>query len=147
MAYIENKKARFDFEILTTLEAGVELFGFEVKAVQKNAGSLEGARVVVRGGEAFLIGATISPYQVKNTPKSYDRERSRRLLLNKKELFELAENESQKGLTIIPLKWYNKGRKVKLEIAVARRKKKYDKRATLKERDSKRQIDRTLKNQ
>ena len=147
MAFIENKKVRFDFEILETLEAGVELLGFEVKAIRKGMGSLEGARVVVRGGEAFLAGATVSPYQVHNTPKSYSAERTRRLLLNKKELLKLSENENQKGLTIVPLKWYNRGRKVKLEIAVARRKKKYDKRATLKERDTKRQVERTLKNQ
>jgi SsrA-binding protein len=73
--------------------------------------------------------------------------RSRRLLLSKKEIAELAGNEGQRGLTILPIKWYNKGPKVKLEIAVARHKKKYDKRQTLKERDSKRKIERTLKNQ
>jgi SsrA-binding protein len=147
MAFIENKKARLEYEFIEELEAGAELFGHEVKAIKKGMGSLEGARVAVRGGEAFLIGASISPYQVKNTPASYDLERSRRLLLNKKELIQLAEYESQKGLTIVPIKWYNTNRKVKLSIAVARRKKKYDKRATLKERDTKRDIDRTLKNQ
>lgn len=147
MALIENKKARFDFEITETLEAGAELFGFEVKALRAGMGSLEGARVVVRGGEAFLVGATISPFQVKNTPKSYDPERTRRLLLSKKEIATVAGQESQQKLTIVPIKWHNKNRLIKLEIGVARRKKKYDKRATLKERDSKRQIDRTLKNQ
>ncbi len=146
MALIANKKAKFDFELLTSYEAGVALLGFEVKAVRKGLGSLEGARVTVRGGEAFLVGATISPYQVKNTPPSYDPERSRKLLLSLKELKELADAESQKGLTILPIRWYNTKRLVKLEIAVARRKKKYDKRESLKKRDSARQIDRTLKN-
>lgn len=147
MAYIENKKARFDFEFLETFEAGVELLGHEVKAIKKGMGSLEGAHVVVRGGEAFVIGGTISPYQTKNTPKSYDSERARRLLLNKKEIATIADAEGKKGLTIIPIKWYNGNRKIKLEVAVARHKKKYDKRAALKARDTKRQIDRTLKNQ
>lgn len=147
MAHIENKKARFDFEILETFEAGAELFGFEVKAIKKGMGSLEGARVVVRGGEAFLLGASVSPYQQKNTPGSYDPERARRLLLNKKEITELADAEAKKGLTIVPIRWYNRSRLLKVEVAVARRKKKYDKRAALKARDTKRQIDRTLKNQ
>lgn len=147
MALIENKKARLNFEILDTYEAGAELLGFEVKAIRNGMGNLEGAHVVVRGGEAFLVGATVTPYQVKNTPKSYDPERTRRLLLNKKELIVLAESEGQKGLTIVPIKWYNKSRKIKLEVAVARHKKKYDKRETLKERDTKRQIQRHLKNQ
>lgn len=147
MALIENKKARFDYELLETYEAGAELFGFEVKAVKKGMGSLEGSRVVVRGGEAFLAGASIAPYQAGNTPASYDKERTRRLLLNKKEIAMLAAAESKKGLTIVPIKWYNRGRLLKLEVAVARHKKQYDKRATLKERDTKRQIERTLKNQ
>lgn len=147
MALIENKKAQFDFEILETHEAGVVLLGHEVKALRAGKGSLEGARVGVRGGEAFLIGATIQPYQVGNTPKDYDVERSRRLLLSKKEIATLASAEGQKGLTIIPLKWYNRNRKLKLAIAVARHKKKYDKRAALKERDTRREIDRSLKNQ
>ena len=147
MAFIENKKARFDFELMTTFEAGHELYGHEVKAIKKSMGSFEGARVVVRGGEVFLIGASITAYQQSNTPKSYDPERARRLLLNKKEMAELATLEKKKGLTILPIKWYNKGRRLKLEIAVARHKKKYDKRAALKERDEKRQIERTLKNE
>jgi len=147
MAFIENKKARFDFEILETLEAGAALFGFEVKAIKSGMGSLDGARVVVRGGEAFLAGASISPYQTKNTPGSYEPERSRKLLLNKKEITVVAEAEAKKGLTIIPLKWYNRSGKIKIEIAVARHKKKYDKRAALKERDTKREIQFKLKNQ
>lgn len=147
MALLENKKARFDFEILETYQAGAELYGFEVKALRAGMGSLEGARVAVRGGEAFLLGASVSPYQKKNTPGSYDPERARRLLLNKKEIAALADAEAKKGLTLIPLKWYNGHRKIKLEVAVARRKRKHDKRETLKERDAARQIERTLKNQ
>lgn len=147
MAFIENKKVRLEYELLETFEAGAELFGHEVKAIKRGMGTLDGARIMVRGGEVFLVGASISPYQPKNVPESYDKERSRRLLLNKKEIASLAASESQKGLTIVPIKWYNTNQKVKLEIAVARHKKKYDKRAALKERDTKRQIERTLKNQ
>jgi len=147
MAFIENKKVRLEYELLEIFSAGAQLFGHEVKAIKKGMGSLEGSRVAVRGGEAFLIGASVSPFQPKNTPDSYDPERSRKLLLNKKELIALAGYEGQKGLTIVPIKWYNTNRKLKLEIAVARHKKKYDKRATLKERDTKRDIERSLKNQ
>ena len=147
MAFIENKKVRLEYEILETFEAGAALVGHEVKAIRSGMGSLDGARVSVRGGEAFLVGATVSPYQPKNVSESYDPERSRKLLLTKKELGELAAHEAKKGLTVVPIKWYNSKRKLKLEIAIVRHKKKYDKRQTLKERDTKRQIERTLKNQ
>jgi len=143
--YIRNKRAGFDFEILDTFEAGVVLFGSEVKSIRQNKGSLNGAYVVVRDGEAFLVGASISPYQIANTPKNYDPERTRKLLLKKKELSELAKKGEQAGLTIIPIKWYNKNRKIKLEIALVRGQKKADKREKIKERDTKRQIERLLK--
>ena len=145
MSLIENRKVRMTYEIVDTYEAGIELLGYEVKAIRKGMGSLEGARVVVRGSEAFLTGATIAPYQPGNTPKSYVPERTRRLLLSKKELAELAGFEHQKGLTIVPISLYNKKRKLKVEIGVVRHKKKHDKRETLKKRDAKRDIDRTLK--
>jgi SsrA-binding protein len=145
MALIENKKVRFDYEILETFETGIELLGFEVKTLRNKQGSLEGAFVSVRGGEAFLVGATIPPYQQKNSPKGYDAERTRKLLLTKKEIAILANNESKKGLTIVPVSVYNKGRKLKLEIAVVRGKKKHDKRQSIKKRETEREIDRTLK--
>ena len=144
---LENKKVRLNFEVLRAFEAGLDLRGFEVKALRARQGSLEGAHVTVSGGEAYLIGMTIPPYQMANTPTSYDPVRNRRLLLNKKELAELSGSESQKGLTIVPISVYSKGHKLKLEIAVARGKKKYDKREDLKKRDAKKDIERTLKNQ
>ncbi len=144
---VENKKARMEYEFVDTYEAGIELLGFEVKALRAGKASLVGSHVVVRGGEAFLVGATISPYQEGNTPKSYDPERTRRLLLSKKELAALEGSSSQKGLTIVPIMVYNKNRRLKLSIALARKKKSHDKRATLKEKDDKRAMDRTLKNQ
>ena len=145
--YIVNKKATFDYEILDRFEAGVILSGHEVKAVRAGKASLNGAYVIIRGGEAYLVNATISPYQVANTPKGYDPERARKLLLAKKELAELERGSEAQGLTIVAIKWYNKKRYLKLEIALARGKKKTDKRETLKARTAKRDIDRILKSQ
>jgi len=146
-AFVTNRKAHFNYEILEKLEAGIELLGHEVKSVKNAQANLEGAHVTVRGGEAYLVGATITPYQPANTPADYDPARNRRLLLTKKELADLEGKESQKGLTIVPISMYSKGRKLKLEIAIVRGKKKFDKRQTIKKRDSKRDIERTLKNQ
>lgn len=146
-ALIENRKARLEYEFLETYEAGLSLFGHEVKALRTGKASLVGARVMLRGNEAFLVGATISPYQEGNTPKSYDPERTRKLLLSKKELNELSGAESQRGLTLVPIMVYNKKRFIKLSFALARKKKKHDKRASLKERDDRRSMDRSLKNQ
>ncbi len=145
--FATNRKAHFNYEIQEKLEAGIELLGHEVKAIKTGHATLEGAHIIVRGNEAYLIGATITPYQPSNTPPNYDPERNRKLLLTKKELAELSAKESQKGLTIVPLSMYNKARKIKLEIAIVRGKKKFDKRESIKKRDSKRDIERTLKNQ
>ena len=142
---IENRKARFNFELQEKLQAGIELFGFEVKALRQKQGSLEGAHVIVRGNEAFLINSFIPPYQPKNTPASYDPRRNRKLLLTKKEVSELESIESKKGLTIVPISVYNKGRKIKVELAIARGKRQFDKRETLKRRDSEREIRREIK--
>jgi SsrA-binding protein len=145
MSLLENKKARFDFEILEDYEAGIELLGFEVKSLREKRGNLSGSHVTIRGGEAYLLNANIPPYQPKNSPKDYDPERMRRLLLSKKEIQELAEKEGQKGLTIVPLSVYNKGRLIKIKIGVARGKKKHDKRETLRKKQALREIKRDLK--
>ncbi len=146
-AYITNKKAHFNFEMLEEFEAGIVLSGHEAKAIRAGKGKLEGGHVVIRGSEAFVVGISISPYQEANTPKGYDPERARKLLLSQKELAHLGAQGEQAGLTIVPLKLYNNGRKIKLEIALARGKKKADKRETIKKRDTRREIDRILKNQ
>ena len=143
---IENKKARLNYEILDEYEAGIELLGHEVKSVRGGQGKLEGSHVVIRGGEAYIVGMHIPPYQPSNTPAGYDPARTRRLLLTKRELGALSNQESQKGLTIVPLRVYNKGRNLKVLVAVARGRKKYDKREVLKKRDADREIERTLKN-
>jgi SsrA-binding protein len=143
--YAENRKARFDYEILEKFEAGIELLGTEVKSVRGGRMSLEGAFVIVRGGEAYIINSNIPPYQVANTPKDYDPLRNRKLLLTKKEIIELAGNEKNKSLTIVPISVYNKNRKIKVEIALVKGKKKHDKRETTKKRETDREIRRTLK--
>lgn len=145
--YVKNKKAHFDYEFLEQYEAGVVLLGNEVKALRANKASLNGAYVIIRGGEAYLVNASISPYQVANTPKGYDPERPRKLLLSKKQLSELSNGTDKQGLTIVAIKWYNKNKHIKLNIALAKGKKKGDKRETLKDRDSKRDIDRIMKSQ
>lgn len=146
MTLVEYKKAFLRFSPVETFSAGLELTGQEVKALRGKLGSLDGARVVVRGGEAFIIGMTIPPYQVANSPKSYDPERARRLLLTKKEIALLAAEEEKKGLTIIPLEVYSSGRLVKARIAIVRGKGKADRREDLKKRDAMRETARVLKN-
>lgn len=140
MTLAENKKAYFDYEILRTFEAGLALFGYEVKSIKTGRANLKGAYVVLRGGEAFLINCDITPYQPKNTPKDYNPTRPRKLLLLKKELKELIGASAKKGLTIVPLKMYTKQAKIKLEFGLCRGKKKHEKKEKLKKRDIEREI-------
>ena len=142
---IFNKKISADYEILETFEAGIELLGLEVKSLRKNQGSLLGSHIIIRGGEAFIISSNIPAYQEKNTPKEYDTKRNRRILLTKAEIFKLASLESKRNLTIIPISMYNKGKKINVQIAIVRGKKKFDKRETIKKRDTDREIRRELK--
>jgi SsrA-binding protein len=143
--YAENRKTRLNYEILEKYETGIELLGTEVKSVRGGQMSLEGAFVIIRGGEAFLINANIPPYQLANAPKDYDPLRNRKLLLTKKENTELAGSEKNKSLTIVPISVYNKGRKIKMEIALVKGKKKFDKRETIKKRETDREIRREYK--
>jgi SsrA-binding protein len=145
MILLDNKKARFDYEILEKFEAGLQLFGFEVKALKMKRGSIVGAHVIMRGGEGFIVGMEIPPYQPKNTPKDYDPQRTRKLLLRKKEIEYLTGKGSQKGLTTVPLSVYTKSGFVKLSFGLAKGLKKYDKREKIKERETKRSIQRKLR--
>jgi SsrA-binding protein len=145
--FAENRKAYFNYEILEKITAGIELLGFEVKAIRAGQITLDGSYVTIRGGEAFLIGAGITPLQVKNTPEDYDLRRNRKLLLTKKELSYLANKEGQNGLTIVALSVYNIGHKLKIELGVARGKKNKDKRESIKKRETDREIRRTLKSE
>lgn len=144
--FAENKKAKFDYEILDEYEGGLELLGHEAKSVRVKGADISNAHVVVRGGEVYLIGASIPRYQNTAQLEKYDPERIRRVLLNKKEILALTNEESKKGLTIVPISLYNKGRLIKLRFAVVSGKKKFDKREKIKERDTKRDMERTLKN-
>ena len=143
--YAENRKVKFDYEILEKYEVGIELLGIEVKSVRNGQMSLEGAFVIVRGGEVFLINSNIPPYQVNNSLKDYDPLRNKKLLLTKKEIETLADSEKNISLTIVPISVYNKGRKIKIEIALVKGKKKHDKRETIKKRETDREIRREVK--
>ncbi len=144
---IQNKKAFFNYEITEKFTAGIELFGYEVKSIREKKGTLEGAYVTIRGAEAFLVGANIPAYQPANAPKDFDSLRNRKLLLTKKEIKKLTDLESKKGLTIVAIAVYNAGRKLKLEIGIAKGKKSFDKRENIKKRETDREIRRTLKNE
>lgn len=142
----ENKKARFDYSILETIEAGIVLYGFEVKAVKSGKMNLTGSYARVKGNEVWLVNASIQPYQPGNTPKDYDPERTRHLLLTKSEIKRLTGKERESHLTLVPLRAYIKGRLVKLELGLARHKKTRDKREVTKKREAEREIGRALKN-
>lgn len=142
--FADNKKALFDYEVLEKFSAGLELIGHEVKSVREGKMNLRGSFVVVRGGEVYLLEADIPPYQPKNTPDNYEQTRERKLLLEKAEIEELEKAEHTKGLTIVPLSVYNKGRFLKVDIAIARGKKQFDKRQAIKKRDTERDLKRSL---
>ena len=140
MSLLENKKIHFDYEILEKIEAGIELLGTEVKSLRSGKGSLIGAYVIIRGGEAYASNMDIPAYQEKNAPTGYDPKRLRRLLLSKAEITRLAGIEAKKGLTIVPISIYNKGPKLKVEVVVVRGKKTHDKRETDKKRATEREV-------
>lgn len=144
-AYATNEKARFDYEILETLEAGIVLTGQEVKSVKRGSASIKGAYVKILNNEAWLLGATVPPYQVGNIPADYDPQRSRKLLLKKSELKYLTGKSQERGLTLVPIKLYNKNGLIKLEIGIGRGKKKGDKREKITKREVQRNIERALK--
>lgn len=144
METVSNKRAFFDYQIGETYEAGIELKGFEVKAVKTGRVNLLGGYVVIRGGEVFLINVDIPPYQPGNTPPDYDPRRSRRLLLRAAEIKALTGQTHKTGLTLVPLKVYTKNRRVKILIGLGRGKKKADKRETIKKREAKREMKRAL---
>jgi len=141
----ENKKAYYDYQILETFEAGIELLGQEAKSIRRGRCDLAGSYVILRNGEAWLVGAKIHPFQPKNVSPNYDPQRTRKLLLKKKELRYLLGKVGEKRLTLIPLKVYNRGRYLKVEFALAKGKKAYEKRERIKKRETQKAIERTLK--
>jgi len=147
----ENKKAYFSYSILEKFEAGISLIGQEVKSIKSGRINLKGSYVVLKHSikgktpEVFLVGCNIPPYQPKNAPSGYDPQRSRKLLLRKSEIKYLIGKSKQKGLTMIPLRVYTKKGKIKIEFAVVKGKKKFDKRESIKKREVEREIKRSLK--
>jgi SsrA-binding protein len=141
---VENRRSRFDYELLDRLEAGIVLTGTEVKSLRDGRVTLAQAYADLRGHEAWLIGAEIAEYAQGNV-QNHEPARDRKLLLRRDELESLHGQVREKGLTIVPTRMYFKDGKVKVEIAVARGKDKGDKRRTIADRDAKRQIDRALR--
>lgn len=145
----ENRKARFDYEILEKHEAGIELNGQEVKSLRQRGTSLHGNYVVIKNKsglpEIFWVGANIPPYQPQNAGIAYVPQRDRKLLLHKKEIAYLAGKIKEKGLTLVPLLVYTKNHKIKMEIGLAKGKKNFDKRETIKKREIERKIRQELK--
>lgn len=135
MEYLRNKKASFDYEFIETIEAGIKLSGSETKSIKAHHGSLNGAYVAIVGGELVLLGAHIPAWQEKNAPTGYDAYQTRQLLVHKKEVFHLLKSLQTKGLTVIPISLYSKGRYIKVQLAIAKGKKNFDKRESIKKRD------------
>lgn len=142
---IHNRGISFHYEILDKFVAGIELKGFEVKAIKTGRGNLTGSYISNIGEELFLINFQIPPYQPKNTPKDYNERRARKLLLQKKQIKFLIGKLKEKGLTVVPLKIFVKKGLIKVEIALAKGLKKYEKREKIKKREFERERDRTLK--
>jgi len=141
---IFNKKVNFDYELFDKIEVGVALSGAEVKSLFANQASLDEAYVKIINGEAFLLNAHIHPYKFADVSK-IDPKRTRKLLLHKKELLSLENKMEQKNLILVPVCWYNKGHQIKLEIALARGKKKWEKKEAIKRADIDRETEAILK--
>lgn len=142
----QNKKAYHDYFIEESYEAGIVLKGTEIKSVRKGSANLKDSYIRIRNEEAFLENMHIAPYEQGNI-FNHEPLRSRKLLLHKKEIIKLSKVVKEGGLTIVPIKLYfDKGSKVKVEIALAKGKKLYDKRQDLKEKDAKRDIEKAMKN-
>lgn len=141
----DNRKARFDYHIEETFEAGLSLTGTEVKSLRAGHANLRDAHALIRNGEVWLLGAHISPYAQGNR-QNHDPVRTRRLLMHRRQIDHLEGQVRQQGMTLVPLRLYfNERGFAKIEIALAKGKKIYDKRHAMAERDAKRQIARALR--
>jgi SsrA-binding protein len=139
-----NRKASFDYEVLERYEAGIAFTGSEVKSVREGRISLAEAYAAIERGEAWLVGAHVAEYVLAHR-RNHEPMRRRKLLLHRRELDKLAQSVARDGLTIIPLKVYTKGRHIKLELGLCRGKQQHDKREKVKERESKREVDREIR--
>ena len=139
-----NRRARHEYEILETFEAGLVLRGTEVKSLRTGQVNFKDSYATVRGGEAWLLGCHISPYS-HGTDANHDPERDRKLLLHGREIRRLVGKIAERGLTVVPLKMYLKSGRAKIEIGLARGKKLHDKRATLRDRQTRREMDKAAR--
>lgn len=144
MIEIQNRKAKFDYEILETFEAGIVLKGTEIKSIRLGKANLKDSYCLIKNNEIFILNMHISSYEYGNI-FNHDETRTRKLLMHKKEILKLKSNLEQNGLTIVPLKLYFKKSKAKLLIALARGKHNYDKRESIKKRDEERALKKYLK--
>jgi SsrA-binding protein len=145
MSIVTNKKATLNYEVLDTYEGGLELHGYEVKAIRAGKIKFDGSYVVILGEELFLKNAEVSPYQANNVPKGFDPQRVIKILVKKAEIRKFRHKVEKEGLTLIPLSIFAKGTKLKLDFALARGKKKSDKRQDIKRREDNIEILRTIK--
>jgi len=141
---VENRKARFEYEVIETFEAGLILTGSEVKSIKAGQANLTGARVIEKEGKLFVVGMSVPKYQFATDPE-YDPGRIRELLFHKREITSILSKKEARGLTLVALSAYNKGDLIKLEIALVRGKKKYEKREQVKKRDEELALARRLK--
>jgi SsrA-binding protein len=142
--FAQNKKAKHDFDIEETYEAGIQLTGPEVKSIREGRANLKESYARVRDGEVFLVGAHVSPYE-NATHREQLPTRDRKLLLHRREIARLTGKSQEDGKTLIPLRLYQKNGNVKLELAVASRKKQYDKRREIAKKTAEREIERAMK--
>lgn len=144
MLLIKNKKAKYDYDIKDSWEAGIVLEGPEVKSLRLKQGSLEGSYVKIVNQEAWLVNARINPYKYASL-ENYDPKKTRKLLLRKKEIFQLIDAVHQKNLTIIPLEFFLSRNRIKVKIGAGKGRREYEKRALLKKRDLKKRMSRDFK--
>jgi len=140
---IANKRAFFDYQILEKFEAGINLIGAEVKAVRLGHADLTGSHVRIMGNEAYLINAKIFPYQYSR-PENYDEQRTRKLLLHKKEIIALKSKTEGQNLALVPLSMYTTKSFIKVEIALGKGKKQYDKKEAIKKKDLQREVEQEM---
>jgi len=140
---ITNKRAFFDYQILEKFEAGINLYGAEVKAVRLGHADLTGAHVRIMGNEAYLINAKIFPYKYSR-PENYDEQRTRKLLLHKKEIIALKAKTDGQNLALVPLSIYTTKSFIKVEIALGKGKKQYDKKESIKKKDIQREVEQEM---
>ncbi len=140
MKLVSNKKLGLTYSVNESIEAGIELLGLELKSLRKKQGSVDGGKIIIRGGEAFAVGIFIPPYQENNTPKDYDPYRTRKLLLKKSDMIHILNEEKSSNLTIIPISLYLKNNLVKCEVGLCKKKLKNDKRENIKKDIARREM-------